>query len=270
MKASRSYADSLSRIQVALEAARTVFAQFTAGAIEAEYKAGHDPVTEADRALDAVLRKELLREGEGWLSEESVDDPVRLQKSRVWVVDPLDGTREFVQGIPEFCASVGLVEDGIPVAGGIYNPATNEIFLGSLETGVTYNGAPAHPSQRQSLDGALVLASRSEVKRGEWKRFENSSFKIRPMGSVAYKLALVSAGRADATFTLTPKNEWDVTAGAALVASAGGYVATLDDLPLRCNNKSPLLRGLVASGPTLRQELVALVRQHWAADSPAR
>jgi myo-inositol-1(or 4)-monophosphatase len=77
-------------------------------------KIGHDPVTEADRALDAVLRKELLREGEGWLSEESVDDPIRLQRSRVWVVDPLDGTREFVKGIPEFCVSIGFVENGRP------------------------------------------------------------------------------------------------------------------------------------------------------------
>lgn len=267
---SSSYAESLSRIQAALEAARAVFARFTPGAIDTEYKAGHDPVTEADRALDAVLRKELLRDGEGWLSEESVDDPVRLQKSRVWVVDPLDGTREFVQGIPEFCVSVGLVEDGRPVAGGIYNPATNETFLGSLDAGVTYNGTPAQPSQRNHLEGALVLASRSEVKRGEWKPFENAPFKIQPIGSVAYKLALVSAGLADATFTLTPKNEWDVTAGAALVASAGGYVATLDDLPLRCNNKSPLLRGLVASGPALRRELMALVQQHLSASSTAR
>jgi myo-inositol-1(or 4)-monophosphatase len=264
------HAESLSRIQAALEAARAVFARFTPGAIDTEYKAGHDPVTGADRALDAVLRKELLREGEGWLSEESVDDPVRLQKSRVWVVDPLDGTREFVQGIPEFCVSVGLVEDGLPVAGGIYNPATNETFLGSLDAGVTYNGTPARPSQRNRLEGALILASRSEVKRGEWKPFENAPFKIRPMGSVAYKLALVSAGLADATFTLTPKNEWDVTAGAALVASAGGYVATLDDSALRCNNKSPLLRGLVASGPALRRELVALVQQHLSASSTTR
>ncbi|MGA8764360.1 MAG: 3'(2'),5'-bisphosphate nucleotidase CysQ [Candidatus Sulfotelmatobacter sp.] len=270
MKSSSSYVESLSRIQAALEAARAVFARFAAGAIDAEYKAGHDPVTEADRALDAVLRKELLRDGEGWLSEESVDDPVRLEKSRVWVVDPLDGTREFVQGIPEYCVSVGLVEDGRPVAGGICNPATNETFLGSLDAGVTYNGSPAHPSERDRLEGALILASRSEVKRGEWKPFENAPFKIRPMGSVAYKLALVSAGRADATFTLTPKNEWDVTAGAALVASAGGYVATLDDSALRCNNKSPLLRGLVASGPALREELVALVQQHLSAGSSAR
>jgi len=267
---SPSYAQFLPRIQAALEAARAVFARFTPGAIETEYKIGHDPVTEADRALDAVLRKELLREGEGWLSEESVDDPVRLQKSLVWVVDPLDGTREFVKGIPEFCASVGLVENGRPVAGGIFNPATSETFLGSLDTGVTYNGNPARPSPRDRLEGALILASRSEVKRGEWKPFENAGVKIRPMGSVAYKLALVAAGLADATFTLTPKNEWDVTAGAALVASAGGYVATLDDSPLRCNNKSPLLRGLVASGPALKRELVALVQQQLSAGSAAR
>ena len=97
------YSEILSRIAAAIEEARAVFSQFTPGAIQADFKAGHDPVTEADRALDAVLRKSLLREGEGWLSEESVDDISRLERSRVWVVDPLDGTREFVQGIPEFC-----------------------------------------------------------------------------------------------------------------------------------------------------------------------
>jgi len=257
-----SYADVLQRIQSALEAARVVLNRFTSGAIEAEYKAGHDPVTEADRSVDAVLRKELLRDGEGWLSEESVDDLSRLDRGRVWVVDPLDGTREFVAGIPEFCVSVGMVENGRPVAGGICNPATNEIFLGSIESGVTYNGKPAHPTQRTGLEGALILASRSEVKRGEWKAFDNPSFKVRPMGSVAYKLALVAAGLADVTFTLTPKNEWDVAAGAALVDSAGGYVRTLDNAPLCCNRKNPLLSGLLACGPNLKQELLARVSSH--------
>src|SRR5271168_3461937 len=99
---SSSYTDILQRIQAALDAARDVFSRFTPGAIETEYKVGHDPVTEADRAVDAVLRQNLLRDGEGWLSEESVDDVARLDKNRVWVVDPLDGTREFVAGIPEF------------------------------------------------------------------------------------------------------------------------------------------------------------------------
>src|ERR1700752_2532832 len=145
------YAQILERIPAALAPSHAVFARFTPGAIETEYKIGHDPVTEADRALDAILREELLRDGEGWLSEESVDDPIRLQRSRVWVVDPLDGTREFVKGIPEFCVSIGFVEDGCPVAGGIYNPATDETFIGAMDSGVLYNGKPATPSARRSL-----------------------------------------------------------------------------------------------------------------------
>lgn len=254
--------ETLQRIQAALTAAADIFQRFTPGEIEAEYKAGHDPVTEADRAIDMALRANLLRDGEGWLSEESVDNFSRLEKSRVWVVDPLDGTREFVAGIPEFCVSVGMVEDGSPVAGGIYNPATKETFIGSLETGVTYNGSRARPSQRKTLEGATVLASRSEIKRGEWKTFENASLNICPMGSVAYKLARVSAGLADITFTLTPKNEWDVAAGAALVLSAGGYLGTLENTDLRCNKKNPLLSGLIACGPFLRDELTNLIGTH--------
>lgn len=261
--------ETLQRIHSALESARTVLSRFTAGAIETEYKVGHDPVTEADRAVDAVLRKELLREGEGWLSEETVDNFERLDKKRVWVVDPLDGTREFVQGIPEFCVSIAMVENGKPVAGGICNPATNELIIGALESGITYNGQPAKPSQRATLDGAVILASRSELKRGEWSRFQNSTSIVKPMGSVAYKLALVAAGRADVTFTLTPKNEWDVAAGAALVEAAGGLVRTLDNQPLTCNHKNPLLTGLIACGPNLSEELLELLQEHLPA-APAR
>ena len=257
-----AYSDILARIEAALAAARTVFARFTPGAIETEYKIGHDPVTEADRAVDAVLRQNLLRDGEGWLSEESVDDVSRLNKRHVWVVDPLDGTREFVAGIPEFCVSIGFVEDGRPVAGGICNPATNETIIGSIDSGILYNGTPARPSDRTNLQGSLILASRSEVKRGEWQQFQCGEYQIRPMGSVAYKLGLVAAGRADVTFTLTPKNEWDVAAGAALVQSAGGFVATLDNTPLRCNNRNPLLTGLMASGPHLRESLLSALQAH--------
>lgn len=254
-----SSSSTLQRIQSALGAAREVLKGFTPGAIETEYKKGHDPVTEADRQVDTVLRENLLRDGEGWLSEESVDDLTRLQKKRVWVVDPLDGTREFVAGIPEFCVSVAMVEDGKPVAGGICNPATDETFIGSLETGVLYNGKPVQPSRHKTLAGALVLASRSEVKRGEWEGFKAAPFQIRPMGSVAYKLALVSAGLADITFTLTPKHEWDVAAGAALVLSGGGFVQILDGEPLTCNRHKPWLPGLVAGSPQLRQELLSLL-----------
>jgi myo-inositol-1(or 4)-monophosphatase len=256
------YVDILQRIDSALASTHAVFARFTPGEVETEYKAGHDPVTQADRAVDTVLRENLLREGEGWLSEESADDLSRLEKSRVWVVDPLDGTREFVMGIPEFCVSIGFVENNKPVAGGIYNPATKETILGAIDCGVIYNGKPAQPTQRKTLPGSLILASRSEVKRGEWQQFQGGDYQIRPMGSVAYKLGLVAAGLADVTFTLTPKNEWDVAAGAALVTSAGGFVATLDNTPLRCNNRNPLLTGLMASAPGLREPLLSVLEKH--------
>jgi myo-inositol-1(or 4)-monophosphatase len=248
-------AEFLCRIETAVHEARAIFDRFTPGAVATEYKIGTDPVTEADRQLDAVLRETLLRDGEGWLSEESVDDPSRLNCRYVWIVDPLDGTREFVTGIPEFCASIGLVENGRPIAGGICNPATGEFFLGSLDTGLTYNGGPAKASPRTVLDGATVLASRSEVKRGEWKQFENAPFRVTPMGSVAYKLARVAAGLDDATFTLTPKNEWDIAAGVALILSAGGFARPLEQSEFTFNRKNPLLPGLIACGAGLRGPL---------------
>ncbi len=256
-----SYSSVLERIEAALAAAGEIFARFTPGKIETEYKSGHDPVTEADRAVDAALRENLLREGEGWLSEESADDLSRLERERVWVVDPLDGTREFVQGIPEFCVSIAMVERGRPVAAGICNPATNETFVGAIDCGLTYNGACARASQRSELHGAVVLASRSETSRGEWQQFQNAPFKVQPMGSVAYKLARVSAGLADITFTLTPKNEWDVAGGAALIASAGGFVQTLSS-PLTCNRKDSLIDGLIAGGPLLQNELLEFLSPH--------
>src|SRR5271166_3270155 len=120
----------LDRIREALEAAGSTLSPFVPGNVKAEFKSDDDPVTEADRAANRVLREVLVRDGEGGLSEETEDDLERLGKDRVWVVDPLDGTREFVAGIPEWCVSVALVEKGQAVAGGISNPATGEIILG--------------------------------------------------------------------------------------------------------------------------------------------
>jgi myo-inositol-1(or 4)-monophosphatase len=251
-----SYSDVLERIQAAIEEAKLVFSRYTPGEIAAEYKVGHDPVTQADTELDAVLRKNLLRAGEGWLSEESADDLSRLRRDRVWVVDPLDGTREFVAGIPEFCVSIAFVERGNPVAGGICNPSSGEVFLGSADSGITYNGSPVRASQRLNLQGATVLASRSETKRGEWEAFRSAPFKTQPVGSVAYKLARVAAGLADATFTLSPKHEWDIAAGVALVQSAGGFARPLDQREFRFNRESALLPGMIACGANLRKELL--------------
>jgi myo-inositol-1(or 4)-monophosphatase len=206
------------------------------------------------------LREALLREGEGWLSEESTDDLTRLDKQRVWVVDPLDGTLEFVAGIPEWCVSIALVEKGQVIAGGVSNPATGETLLGSVASGLTYNGKRTHASALDRLQGAVVLASRSEVKRGDWDAFRNGPIVIRPTGSVAYKLALVAAGLADATWTLTPKHEWDVAAGVALVKAGGGFVECLDGSAPAFNNPSPRLSGLIAGGLALRQQIRRLIR----------
>lgn len=250
--------EDLRRIDEALEAARAVFARFTPGEVEARRKSGDDPVTAADTEVDTLLRRLLPREGEGWLSEETTDDPVRLERSRVWVVDPLDGTREFVEGIPEWCVSVGLVVDGEPVAGGILNPATGEKILGARGVGVTLDGRPARVSERPGLAGATVLASRSELKRKEWEGYREDLFTIQPCGSVAYKLGLVAVGLADATWTLVPKHEWDVAAGVALVLAAGGMVwEERPEAPVRFNRPKPKLTRLLTAPPQLVADIEA-------------
>ncbi len=254
-----SSSEILQRIGLALEAARSVLTQFTAGSLETQRKIGYEPVTVADRAVNDALRKSLLRDGEGWLSEENLDDAARLTKNLVWVVDPIDGTREYVAGIPEFCVAVAMVEDGRAIAGGICNPATREVFLGSIENGLTYNGKPAGLTSTKNLADALVLVSRREMERGEWTRFTNTGFRVQPMGSVAYKLARVAAGFADVTFTLSPKHEWDVAAGVALVNAAGGFAYSLDNAPIAFNRPNSLLAGLVAGNSLLRDELLSLL-----------
>jgi len=249
----------LSRIASALDAAAEAIAPFQSGGVTVRYKSGRDPVTEADHAANLVLRAMLVQEGEGWLSEETTDDFDRLQKSTVWVVDPIDGTREFVQGIPEWCISIALVQDGAALAGGIHNPLTRETILGSRNTGVTYNGTPAALTKRKLLPEAVVLASRSEVTRGEWKCFDGAPFKVRSVGSVAYKLALVAAGKADATWTLVPKHEWDIAAGTSLMEAAGGIVRTLDGKLVRFNNRKPKLPDLMACNPELYPQVHSML-----------
>src|SRR6516164_2436000 len=237
--------DYLARIDRGLKAATNVAKQFAPGTFQVLDHGGRDVITEVDRRVSDVLRCELLASGEGWLSEEDPDDQTRLACKVVWVVDPLDGTREFVDGIPEWCISIGLVVNGVAVAGGVCNPATNQVFVGGLNSGVTCNDVRVQPTSRTDLNGAVVLASRQEYKRGEWAQFEGKQFSIRPTGSVAYKLALVSAGLADATWTLSPKHEWDIAAGVALVTSAGGTVACTRNAKLQFNQSATLLPGLI-------------------------
>jgi len=266
-------AADLARIEKALAVAGNVLAAFTPGGLSASSKANSDPVTEADLAVDFALKAELVNDGEGWLSEETADDDARLQTRRVWVVDPLDGTKEYVEGLPEWCVSIGLVEDGQAVAGGIFNPAAGFLALGAEGLGCHLNGSPVFVSQACELRGARVLASRSEVRRGEWQRWDGSEVAVVPMGSVAYKLARVACGLADATWTLVPKHEWDVAAGVALVRAAGGWAVTLNGQAPRFNQPRPWLSGLIAAAPGLAGELepeVLLARQNGRAEADGK
>ena len=254
-----SRSDDLARIANALAAADEVLKRFTPGKIESELKDGGDPLTAADTAVNEALAAALRGGGEGWLSEETTDDGSRLDRRRVWVVDPIDGTREFIDAIPEWCVSVGLVEDGIPVAGGVLSPPNGHLIIGSDETGVECNGRPAATTDTTDIRGALVLASRSEVKRGEWARFFSTPISVRNMGSVAYKLSLVGAGLADATWTLVPKNEWDVAGGAALVRAGGGRVFGTDGTDVVFNRADPLMDGFIAVAPGLHNPVMDLL-----------
>jgi myo-inositol-1(or 4)-monophosphatase len=250
----------LARIHEAIMAAAGAIQPFTSGDVEFEIKAERgDPLTAADEAADRVLREMLPAKGEGWLSEESIDDPVRLRCRRVWVVDPIDGTQEFVDGIPEWCISVGLVEDGLPVAGGIYNPATDELVIGSLETGVEYQGCPSSVTGLPDLDGATILASRSEIRRGEWSGLDEAPCEVQPCGSVAFKMALVAAGQADGTWTLVPKHEWDVAAGTALVRAAGGSAIHADGTEPAFNQPVPRHPNFLAAGAGVLMDF----RENW-------
>jgi len=250
----------LRRIAEALERSMAALARIPRPASAEEKLGGRGPVTEADRAVDALLRDLLPRDGEGWLSEETRDATDRLACRRVWIVDPIDGTREYVDGVPEWAISIGLVEDGRAVAGGVANPATGEVFLGAAGLGVTVNGRPARVPDRRALDGALVLASRSETARGEWDDCRGRAYTVKSVGSVAYKLALVAAGAADATWTRVPKSEWDVAGGVALVLAAGGDVRTPDGERPRFNRETPTLPGLCACSAALAGAL----RREWA------
>jgi myo-inositol-1(or 4)-monophosphatase len=247
--------EDLARIGRALVGAGRILRGFDAARVEVRMKEGESPVTEADLAADAWLRAELPRDDEGWLSEESPDDRARLARRRVWVVDPLDGTREFLDGVPEWCVSIGLVEDGVAVAGGIHNPVTGETVLGARDVGVTVDGEPAAMRARDEIAGAEVLVSRWALRGKQGPALRQAPFSVRPVGPVAWSLALVAAGRADATWSRSGKPEWDVAAGVALVAAAGGHVSSFDWRPIAFNRWPPLVPGIVACAPGLRDAL---------------
>ncbi len=240
----------------ALAAGQILQRYFRDGGYQIDSKGRNNPVTTADFEADSEL-KQILRDAfpdYGWLSEETADNDDRLTRDRVWIVDPLDGTKEFIKGIPEFVVAIALADHGVPVMGVSYNPIKDELFAGIPGAGCLLDGIPVTVSDTRTLDHSTILASRSETARGEWKAYEGR-VTVRPIGSVAYKLALVAAGQADATFTLTPKSEWDIASGVALIIAAGGRVTDLHGDPMRFNQASVKTPGFVASNGHLHAQL---------------
>ena len=216
---------------------------------EIKDKGYHNPVTTADYAADTHLKDVLTkaRPDYGWLSEETVDSPERLSKERVWVVDPLDGTKEFVEGVPHFVVSVALVENGEPVVGVLFNPVTKETFTAAKGEGAFLNDEPIRCATKDDVSDMVILNSRSETRRGLWSPYDGTFGELRAIGSVAYKLGLTAAGKADIFASLRPKNEWDICAGNCIINEAGGKLIDLYGNPRKYNLEKTLLEpGLIA------------------------
>jgi myo-inositol-1(or 4)-monophosphatase len=250
-------------LAIAMEAAREAGAAirgFYKDRTIVKEKGEDNPLTEADLASDAILHGRLRGAFPdfGWLSEESVDDPARLAAEAAWIVDPLDGTKEFTLGIPEFVVSIGLVVRGRPVLGVLYNPIKEELFAGIVGQGATFNGAPCRVSDHAALQGARIVCSRTEAKKGWFDKYLDR-ISLVPTGSVAYKFGLVAAGMAEATFTPQPRNEWDICGGVALVEAAGGRTSDRTGTAYVFNRPNPLVNGVAATNGRVHADILGLM-----------
>jgi myo-inositol-1(or 4)-monophosphatase len=253
-------------LELALAAARAagpaIMAAFRTNQ-EVTYKSADQPLTAADLEANRIIHEHLVgaRPEYGWLSEETIDNPARLERERVWIVDPIDGTRSFVAGRPEFAISIALAVAGEVVLGVIANPATGETFWAVRGAGAY--GLPDRPLRVRPHAGSattLLAASRSELKRGEFALF-TGDWEFLPVGSTAYKLAKVASGAADAFLSRGPKSEWDVAAGDLIVREAGGRVTDLKGGTLHYNRPDPYIHGVLATSGPWHDDVLARARQ---------
>lgn len=223
-------------------------------------KAGEaGPVTEADLAVDALLRDRLTsaRPDYGWLSEETPDTPDRLTRRRTFIVDPIDGTRSFIEGTATWAHSLAVAEDGVITAGVVFLPLKQKLYAAALGMGAYLNDSPIRASAQQTLAGATVLATRPVYDPVNWRGRDVPQLVRHHRPSLAYRLSLVAEGRFDAMLTLRPSWEWDIAAGALILSEAGALTTDRTGAALRFNNPHPQVNGVLAAGATLHGALAA-------------
>jgi len=243
-----------SELQVAREAAREaseILRRHYEGGTRSWEKSEDNPVTLADLESDRAIRARLAGAfpDDALLSEETVADPARTEKRRVWIVDPMDGTKEFTRKIPEFGCSIALVQDGEPVVGVIENPVTRVQVWAARGAGTWREDERVRVSECQRLADAVVVASRTEISRGKFEPYEGWFRELRPVGSIAWKLACIACGDGDLNVSVAPKNEWDVCAGDVLVREAGGVYVDFQGRRRTYNQAETLIDAGMAAGP---------------------
>ena len=227
-------------------------------AVESWYKSPDNPVSEADLAVDKLLRETLMaaRPTYGWLSEETADTPDRRTKSHVWIVDPIDGTRAFLRGTPQFAVSAALVVNEHPVLGAVFNPAQDEMFEAVKGGGARLNGAPISVSTNTDPATARLLASKRTFRTHNWPEVVDGA-EFHFVNSMAYRMVVVANGRFDATITTTNKCEWDIAAAHLIIEEAGGCVTNVDGTSITYNRENVLHDNVLCAGKELHDVLVA-------------
>ena len=224
-------------------------------------KGDASPVSETDIAVNEFLQ-ERLRDPDGhigWLSEETEDDSERLQARRVWIIDPIDGTRAYIGGLPDWSISTALVQDGRPVVAALYAPVEDEMFVAVAGKGTTLNGQPINVGDG-GVDGARIAGPP-----GYLRRLQQNVPLIAPqpkIHSLALRIARVAHSAIDAAFASGNAHDWDLAAADLLVHEAGGALTTFTGQSLTYNRPNPVHPPLVAAGPQRHAALIALVQQH--------
>jgi myo-inositol-1(or 4)-monophosphatase len=197
------------------------------------------------------------RPGYGWLSEETEDTAARLGAERVFIVDPIDGTRSFIEGSDSWAHSLAVAEGGVVIAAVVYLPMRDKLYAAAAGQGATLNGASIRATGRADLEGASILAAKPNYAPENWQggRVPEVARAFRP--SLAYRLSLVAEGRFDAMMTLRPSWEWDIAAGDLILREAGAMTSDRRAGPLRFNNAVPMVDGVLAANPVLHGALHA-------------